>query len=221
MPFQDISKELSKLSGEYHYHEPPDVLVKLQELISQALRAIADFLRHLHIELPGMANTSAVGDTLQIILIAVGGLCTIALVFFMWTRMRQLRLQAARARRGASSLDIELDSAGWKEQARQFHDHGKHREAVRALYLSLLQLLDEKEVLNYAPTRSNYEYFYALANSVSLQQGFRQLTDRVEVIWFGDHDAGSSDYRFCSDLLARLETEVEHLVATREAQSVS
>ncbi len=221
MPFQDISKELSQLSSEYQYHEPPDFLVKIQELLSQLLRAVSDFLRHLHIQVPGMANTSIVGDTLQFVLIGIGAICAIALLFFMWTRMKQLNMQAARARRGATSLDLELDSAGWKGQAREFHRHGKYREAIRSLYLSLLHLLDEKEVLNYAPTRSNYEYFYALTDSRSLQLGFRSLTDRVELVWFGDHDARDVDYRFCLETLTRLEAEVEQLVSVREAQKVS
>lgn len=209
MDFQDVSPQLEKLAQEFQYREPPDFLVRLQEFITHILRAIADFLKQLRINLPGMADTSAVGNAMQVFIVAIGLVCLVAVLFLVWTRMKHLKNQARLAKRGAQSLEEKLDALGWRIKAEELANKEHFKEACRALYLSVIYLLDERQVLEFAPTRTNYEYWYALKGKESLRSGFKKLADLVEVMWFGNHQAQLQDYEFCISLFGSLEREVQ------------
>jgi len=65
--------------------------------------------------------------------------------------------------------------------------------------MSVLHLLDERNVVPFSATRSNYEYFYALKRMQSVAESFRRLVDSVEYIWFGDKQANNDDFRYCME----------------------
>lgn len=217
MDLQDVSPQLQKLASEFQYKDPPDFLIRLQELISYLLRALADFLKQFKIMIPGMTDTSAVGDVMQIVIIAIGAICLTAILVMMSSRMKQLNEQAQLARRGALSLEEILDSAGWKQKAEEFAKEKLFKDACRALYLSIIYLLDEKKILAYAPTRSNYEYWYALSGKEQMQKGFRRLADVVEEIWFGNHHALEEDYEECLKQSGGLEEDINYWAQKLEA----
>lgn len=208
MEFKDVTATIQEVAGGYQYKDPPDFLLKLQEVITYLWRMVSDFLKHLRLTIPGFANSSAVADLMQMLLIGAGVLCFLAILVFAWSKMSQLRAAENLAKRGAQSTDIDLDSRGWKAKAEELAAAGHFREAVRALYLSLIYLMDEKGIIDFAPTRTNYEYYYALTTSRPLQKGFRRMADRVEEIWFGNHPAEQNDFQACNDLLSSLESEV-------------
>jgi hypothetical protein len=132
--------------------------------------------------------------------------------------MKQLRDQAQLAKRGVSSLEEILDSAGWKQKAQELAQKRLFKDACRALYLSVIYALDEKRILPFAPTRTNYEYWYALAGKESLQRGFRRLADLVEIMWFGNHHAQMEDYDDCVRLSTGLEEEIAYWAERVEAK---
>ncbi|MBZ0189739.1 MAG: DUF4129 domain-containing protein, partial [Candidatus Obscuribacterales bacterium] len=194
----------AKLASQYDYKKPPDFLVKIQEWISDLLRTILDFLKGFNVVLP-QAETAMIGDLVQALLILTGITCFVLLIVFMFGRLKRLRMQANQDKRGATIVDENLDSKGWKSQADQYAGDLKWRQACRCLYLSLLHGLAEKEILSYNPTRSNYEYWYDLSSRSSLQSGFRQLADIVELVWFGNYTAFEEDYIECSRLVGEME----------------
>jgi hypothetical protein len=215
MDFQDVSPQLEKLASEFNYKDPPDFLVRLQELISYVLRAIADFLKQFKISIPG-TDTSAVGNIMQIVLVILGAICLFITLFLMFRRMKHLQEQAQLAKRGALSLEEILDSAGWKQKAEELAKARLFKDACRAVYLSVIYLLDEKQVLNFAPTRTNYEYYYALSGKESLQRGFRRLSDLVEVMWFGNYIAEENDFNDCMQLSETIERDVTQWIPKAE-----
>lgn len=218
MDFQDVSPQLEKMASEFNYKDPPDFLVRLQELVSYVLRAIADFLKQFRISIPG-TDTSAVGNLMQFLLVILGVICVIAILFLMFKRMRHLREQAQIAKRGALSLEEILDSAGWKQRAEELAKARLFKDACRAVYLSVIYLLDEKQVLNFAPTRTNYEYYYALSGKDSLQRGFRRLSDLVEIMWFGNYVAEENDFKDCMQLSETIERDVTQWIPKAETSS--
>lgn len=218
MDFQDVSPQLEKLAGEFNYKDPPDFLVRLQDMVSYILRAIADFLKQFRISIPG-TDTSAVGNFMQILLVILGAICLFVILYLMFKRMRQLREQAQIAKLGALSLEEILDSAGWKQKAEELAKARLFKDACRAVYLSVIYLLDEKQVLNFAPTRTNYEYYYALAGKDNLQRGFRRLSDLVEIMWFGNYVAEENDFNDCMQLSASIERDVTQWIPKAETIS--
>ncbi len=219
MDYKDVKPQLEKLAGEFQYKDPPDFLVQLQELSSYILRAIADFLRQFRIILPGSADTSAVGNLMQIVIVVVGVICLAAVLFVTFSKMKLLKEQAQLAKRGALSLEEMLDSNGWQERAATMAQQKNFGEACRALYLSIIYRLDESKILPFSPTRSNYEYWYALSGKEGLQRGFRRLSDMVEIMWFGDHEASEDDFIYCQRLFTTLESETKIWQEKAEADS--
>jgi len=187
------------------------VLIKMQETITYILRSIADFLQnHLRLNI-GMGDTSAVGNIMQVLIVFTGVICVLIVLILAWSRMRNLRDQARLARRGAENGDERLDAAGWRTKAEEFYARGLLKEACRALYLSVIYVLDERKILEFSANRTNYEYWYALSGKHVLQKGFRQLADMIEVMWFGNHQAQSQDYEFCLSLVGMLTDEARAL----------
>jgi len=206
---KDVSQQIAEVAERYHYHDPPSFLVSLQELITRAIRWLKDFLESLHIFTPGFSDTRMVGNVMQILLYMVGIVCAVLLIFAVWSRLHRLTAQSQLAKGGALTSEGMLDSAGWLEEAGKLKAQGKYKESCRALYFSLLRLLDEKGIFAFAPTRTNYEYWYALVRHKEIQRYFRELADRVELVWFGNKNADAADYDYCLELLKTATRETE------------
>jgi hypothetical protein len=83
--------------------------------------------------------------------------------------------------------------------------------------MSCLHLLDESAIAVFAPTKTNYEYFYALKQYPPIAQSFRLLVDDVELIWFGGKTATSADYEQCLKYFNVLVAEAERKVSNQPA----
>lgn len=204
MSKKDVSPVLKELSDKYDFQETPEVIVKLQEFMAEISRIINDFLKALKFPSYGDANTSAFSDVLQLVVVVLGVLCLIAVSIAAFRRMSSIKEKSKLEFKGADEIEEELDSKGWRKRADELASNNNWSKACRALYLSVLYMFDEKEILTFTPTRSNYEYWYALSSKKTLQGGFRELADLVDLIWFGEYTATNGDYRTCLDLTKRL-----------------
>jgi hypothetical protein len=95
----------------------------------------------------------------------------------------------------------------WR-QAEDLARAGKHREAVRALYLAVLSLLHGQRLLRYETTRTNGEYVrqvrLAAQAPAGLAEPFALLTRQFEVLWYGGTTALADDYQSCLDLAGQV-----------------
>lgn len=201
---KDVGPVLEELSKQYNFQETPEFITRIQNFLNEVARFINDFLRHLKVPVPGSTNTNSFADLLQLGLIVTGVICLIVMAFLAVRRMNKLKLKSKGEFQGALEIEDELDSTGWLKRAEQLASENEWNKACRALYLSVLYMLDENEILSYTPTRSNYEYWYALSRKKQLQGSFRELADLVDLIWFGDYTASQSDYNHCNKLSSRL-----------------
>lgn len=204
MEEKNVEPILEVLAKQYKFQETPEFITEIQKFINEILRFINDLLKHLKVPTAGDTNTNSFADLLQLGLIVTGAICLIIIAILALKRLGKLKAKAKGEFEGALEIEEELDSAGWLTRAEELAKESHWSKACRALYLSVLYMLDENEILSYAPTRSNYEYWYALSRKKQLQGTFRELADRVDLIWFGDYLATSSDYDHCKRLSARL-----------------
>lgn len=222
---RDIAPEIAAVAGNYKYKKPPDLLVQIQEWVDKAWRFIADLLSSLRLHMPGMTDTSIVGNIMQVMVLIVGALCLFVIVFFAIKRMSQLSAQAKLAKTGQSAAYRLLDAAGWKKEASLLAEKKDWREACRALYMSSLRTMHENGVVEFAPTRTNYEYWYALEpRSKRLSLSFKLLANQVELIWFGNREATADDYKTMEDNLHKVEDEcgsIREKTARQIASSIS
>lgn len=218
---RDIAPEIAAVAGKYNYKKPPDLLVQLQEWLEKAWRFVADLLSSLRIHMPGMADTNAVGNIMQVMILLVGAICLFVIVYFALKRMGQLNAQAQLARKSQSAAYRLLDAEGWKKEAQELAEKKDWREACRALYMSSLRALHESSVIEFAPTRTNYEYWYALEpRSEMLARAFKALANQVELVWFGNKQASSDDYKEIGEHLLKVEEECQ-FIKERTAREIA
>lgn len=215
MKYQDVSKALTEMSGNYQFKDPPQILVSLQDFVAKMLRNLVDFLRQFKIDFGDIADTKSVGNVMQIIIVAGMVVVLIMVVYTLSRRFKDLQKQAQLARVGlASGMEI-LDSKAWKLRAQEYAQNQNWKDACRAVYMSSLYLMDENSVLSFVATRTNYEYYYALSSFKKIRQPFRELVNIVERIWFGDETAEASDYDDCIKFLNEMESEISVRVAEK------
>lgn len=205
MDSRNIAKEIAEIAKDYDYQQPPGLLIKIQEIITSIIRAIHDLLSLIELPQTGSSDTKVVGDLLQAVVIIVAVLAAAVVAIVIVRQLKQIETQRKLARGELIVSESELDSKGWRSFAAQLLKENATKEACRAIYMSCLRLLDEDKIAVFAPTKTNYEYFYTLKQKPSIAQHFRPLVDTVELIWFGNKEAEESDYIACLNLLDKIE----------------
>jgi len=72
--------------------------------------------------------------------------------------------------------------------------NGNVKLAFHYLYLSLLLFLDEKRILVYNESFTNWEYSRQIVKFPALLQNFKSLTNRFEQVWYGQKYCDVNDY---------------------------
>ena len=211
MEVKDVTAQIAEVAKQYQYKEAPSFLVMFQDWITWVLRTISDFLSSFRILIPGLSDTRTVSSIMQFLLYLAGIVAAGAVMYLVWHRLGDLKIQSQLARGGKAVTQTLLDSSGWRTEAADLAAKGQWKDACRAIYLSLLRLLAEKQIAEFSVTRTNYEYFYVLAPYPALQQGFREIASLVESIWFGGANASQADYDYCVHQAAELSSEVERV----------
>ncbi|HEY9682478.1 MAG TPA: DUF4129 domain-containing protein [Oculatellaceae cyanobacterium] len=215
MNFPDISEQIKQVASGYSYNKPPEFLSVFQDMLERVLRVIADLLDMLNIHVPALTDSRSVSNLMHIILVLIGIGCFIALIFAVSLRIRQIRFSEERMKTLGATTNILLTSEDWQRESENLAAQGQWREACRALYFALLRLLDEREILKFSPTRTNYEYSYALVRRKELADGFKKLVGVVEATWFGNYQANQEDFDRCKALVAKLTKSLD----TREEKT--
>lgn len=83
----------------------------------------------------------------------------------------------------------------WLALADQLTSEGKHREAVRCLYLACLLKFDEAGVARFRRGQTNWEHFTRIVTSPKHPEGldFRAPTQAFDRVWYGMHVEGGAD----------------------------
>ncbi len=221
-----VRAQLQSIFKEPDMQPPPK---PLYERISEAIgRVLEAFFRWLSRVLGGLggAGTGGWGMIVQWVIIAM-----LVLLIAFGASYLLGRLEWRRVRRAPPPLSPEelldarlLTSAEWRTLAQQLLAQGEMRLAARALYLGLLRLLHEAQLLDYDPARTNWEHLMdlrspALPDPSTREQAYRllqPLTLRFDYLWYGSDTATEQDVR-------QFEAAFETLSRTvrRDAQRVA
>ncbi len=219
MEYKNIAGQIAEVAKNYNYHEPPGILVKLQELLTAIARAIRDLLNLIQLPQTGSSDTKMVGNLLQLLLALAAVVAVLVVAFLVVRRVKHLQAQKQMTLGEMIDGERALDSKGWRNLAEELSQTGSLREGCRAIYMSCLHHLHESSIAVFAPTKTNYEYFYALKQQPLIAQNFRTLVDLVELIWFGGKTATPADYRQCLSLLNNIEEEAAQVVQNKNQMS--
>ncbi|MFZ1452090.1 MAG: DUF4129 domain-containing protein, partial [Ferruginibacter sp.] len=122
----------------------------------------------------------------------------IAFVLFILYRLflaegafqRKSKLTRAEA---AVEEEIITKESDFDALIRQSLQSGNYRHAVRYQYLRTLHLLAEKNMVQLAPDKTNFQYVSEIANR-NHQQPFASLTLNYEYVWYGEFEIDKNIY---------------------------
>ncbi|MBI3722175.1 MAG: DUF4129 domain-containing protein [Fimbriimonas ginsengisoli] len=126
-------------------------------------------------------------------------------LFFLYLIARQFAINRSAKRKARAMLEEEepertLDE--WLTMADQLEAEGRHREAVRCLYLACLLRFDEANVARFERSQTNWEHLRRIDASPRKPAGldFRTPTRAFDDIWYGMRCKGWEDvaeFRSC------------------------
>ena len=91
-------------------------------------------------------------------------------------------------------LTEDMLHTNWEEYIDKATREGNTRMAVRDSYMMLLQLLQKRQLIQYRTDKTNYDYYYELANT-NLKNPFRLLTRQYEYAWYGNYPIQEEAYQ--------------------------
>jgi hypothetical protein len=105
-------------------------------------------------------------------------------------------------------LSDEYVPDDWEKVIQEAAAAGNYRLAVRHGYRYLLNLLQQKELINYQVAKTNYQYAFELSGT-QLHRPFMQLTRDYEYAWYGgfniQQERFEAYYRKVSDIKKELD----------------
>jgi hypothetical protein len=97
----------------------------------------------------------------------------------------------------------------WAGLADELAAKGEYREAIRHLYLALLSTLHRAGVIDYDPTKSNWDYLFGFKGGGEQKFAFRELTRRFDFAWYGNLEVSDSAYATFRRIVQPLLTQSE------------
>ncbi|MBD1842913.1 DUF4129 domain-containing protein [Cyanobacteria bacterium FACHB-63] len=107
---------------------------------------------------------------------------------YLWIRAYLNRNQAEIAKffdRTTSHPEKERTIAGWVKSAQEFQQQGNYREASRALYMAMLQRLNETKLIVIDKSRTDQEYS-RLVQLLPQAESYQMLLETHELLCFSD-----------------------------------
>lgn len=128
------------------------------------------------------------------------GLVTIWLGLLLFRAVREymvLRTKLQNPITSNSSPTMPSYSADqWLKFARQFQLKGNYAEACRALYLGMLQLLSDRQLIAEQPSRTDGEYRF-LVSALASSENYQVLIATHEDLCFSDRPISSEIFHQC------------------------
>ncbi len=120
-----------------------------------------------------------------------------------WTRSQS---QSAQWPRRKTAPKEEQTVAGWMRQMQEFQRQGNYREACRALYLAMLQRLNDTKLVPHQSSRTDGEY-WQVVQPLPQSQAYQTLIRTHEQLCFSDGAISADLFDRCQ----RAYQEIERL----------
>ena len=121
-------------------------------------------------------------------IIIVGAFIAVLVWFLIESDIKLFRKKAKTLQ---SSEDIKINedifSINYEEELQKAITNQNYRLGVRLMYLHVLRLLSEKNIIEYKIERTNSDYLLQLFNT-SYYKDFFRLTRNFEYVWYGKFD---------------------------------
>ncbi|MCY7322001.1 MAG: DUF4129 domain-containing protein [Phormidesmis sp. CAN_BIN36] len=104
----------------------------------------------------------------------------------------------------AASKEEERSVAGWIRQMQEFQRQGNYREACRALYMAMLQRLNDTKLVPHQSSRTDGEY-WQVVQPLPQSQAYQTLIRTHEQLCFGDGVISADLFNRCQRAYQEIE----------------
>jgi Domain of unknown function (DUF4129) len=119
--------------------------------------------------------------------------------FYSW------RLQmSGGANEGGAKLHKAVSLQEWLLRAQQQYHRGNYREAVRALYMAMLQRLNDTGIAPHEASRTDGEYGN-ITQTLPQQAAYQTLLKTHERLCFGNGEIPKTDYEQCQQAYGKID----------------
>jgi hypothetical protein len=120
------------------------------------------------------------------------------ILVFLYFVIRHFSWKKSLTRKATAMLseeEPELSKDEYLVEADRLMSEGRHREAVRYLYLACLLLFDENGVARFIRGQTNWEHLRRIQASDKRPEDldFQPATQKFDVVWYGMRVEGTSD----------------------------
>ncbi|GAX41780.1 hypothetical protein NIES4075_27770 [Tolypothrix sp. NIES-4075] len=148
-------------------------------------------------------DNSWLGKLLNFVFWLLLGLFLIWLGWRLWQVFSPYLYAKLRARNTANSLlkirDSDLSVSGWLARSQGFYHQNNYREAIRCLYLAMLQHLHDTTIVPHKFSRTDGEYLQLLQSKVTPMQPYETLITTHEQLCFDDTEISLENYQQCQE----------------------
>jgi hypothetical protein len=109
---------------------------------------------------------------------------------FLFGRSRQKMVEEEAGQAG----EEDISKTDWEQLLQKAVNDKDLRLAVRYSYMWLLQMLQHKELIQYRPDKTNYDYYSELRDT-KYNQAFKVLSRRYEYAWYGKSIVSADAYK--------------------------
>lgn len=134
---------------------------------------------------PGVPQTNYFWFVKYIVMVAIAGLVVLIIVKVMGLDLKIFSKKSKAIEVPyAESMD-NIHEINFEEEIEKAMANGNYRLAVRLFYLNTLKKLNDQNVIDWQPEKTNQTYVAELADPEK-RKVFQQLTLQFEYVWYGE-----------------------------------
>lgn len=167
------------------------------------------FLAWLAYKLFGKVSPENVGNARNIIVWSTVMISLVVLIrLLLRTDLVSLTKQKAKSTAfNFTDLTEDLNAVNFDQRIAEALKNADYRLATRWQYLKMLFLLDKKQVISFAPYKTNIDYKYEIRDK-NLQDVFTSLSRIYEYVWYGRFVITEYNYALNSEKFSALEKQL-------------
>ncbi|MFI5196297.1 MAG: DUF4129 domain-containing protein [Chitinophagales bacterium] len=104
--------------------------------------------------------------------------------------------------------EMDLAATNWEELLNNAVHNSDFRLAVRYSYMWMLQIMQQRELIQYRIDKTNYEYYTEL-NDTGYKQPFKQLSRQYEYAWYGRFAMSQAAYSEYKELFDNIRKQLD------------
>lgn len=102
---------------------------------------------------------------------------------------------------------VDIFIINYQKEIDKAESNGNYRLATRLMFLRLLKIMAEKNIIQYKQDRTNLDYLFQL-QSTSYYNNFFRITRNYEYSWYGKFDVGEEAYRIIKNDFKQMDLQI-------------